>query len=123
MDKKEFKIREKIEVYGKNVSDAQKALNEYRSYYHIFQDDMTECRKKKKEILAKLVSKKHEKCEHIILIASIDALTEEINDLSKSILYLNELLTNKKREKKLLQQLQSSYISKLENYLYFKNQF
>lgn len=113
---KETKLRNRIKTYGQRIGARQKKVNKLVSDYKMLRDDLMKMKASRKEIHRELESGKHDHDEFVKLIDQRMAISNEVPELSSALDYLNEAIGCAKREIKLLQQVQSSYIERLKEY-------
>lgn len=113
---KEAKLRNRIKTYGQRIGARQKKVNKLVSDYNMLRDDLVKMKARRKEIRRELESGKHDHNEFVKLIDQMKVISNEVPELSSALDYLNDVIGCAKREIKLLQQVQSSYIEKLKEY-------
>ena len=113
---KEAKLKNRIKRYGQRIGARQKKVNKLVNDYKMLRDDQVKMKASRKEINIELKSGKHSHDEFVKLNSQRMAISNEVSELSSALDYLNEAIGCAKREIKLLQQVQSSYIEKLKEY-------
>lgn len=113
---KEAKLKNRIKTYGQRIGARQKKVNKLVNDYKMLRDDQVKMKASRKEINIELKSGKHSHDEFVKLNGQRMAISNEVSELSSALDYLNEAIGCAKREIKLLQQVQSSYIEKLKEY-------
>lgn len=113
---KETKIKGKIEHYGRRIGARHKEFNKLVANYNLLRNDLVKMRARYKEILAEPKSARYSHDEFVKLMNERIAISDEMPELSSALDYLNDAIGCAKREIKLLQQVQSSYIEKLKEY-------